>query len=32
MEMSETWPDTYDGGYIQQFQPEPTQQQEKDWA
>ena len=24
MEMSEVWPDTYDEGYIHQFQPEPT--------
>ena len=22
--MSETWPNTYDEGYLQQFQPEPT--------
>ena len=24
IEMSETWPDTFDEGYIHQFQPEPT--------
>ena len=24
MEMSEVWPDTYDEGYVHQFQPEPT--------
>ena len=24
MEMSEVWPDTYNEGYIHQFQPEPT--------
>ena len=24
MEISEVWPDTYDEGYIHQFQPEPT--------
>ena len=24
MEVSEVWPDTYDKGYIHQFQPEPT--------
>ena len=25
MKMSKGWPDTYNDGYIQQFQPEPTQ-------
>ena len=24
MEMNEGWPDTYDEGYIRQFQPAPT--------
>ena len=23
-EISEVWPDTYDEGYVHQFQPEPT--------
>ena len=35
-EMSEAWPDTFDEGYIHQFQPEPTrtthEQQQKHWV
>ena len=35
MKMSETWPDTYDEGYIHQFQAEPNKilkQQQKHWV
>ena len=35
MEMNEAWPDTFDEGYIYQFQPEPAhkihEQQQKHW-
>ena len=36
MEISEAWPDTFDEGYIHQFQSEPThkihEQQQKHWV